>query len=537
MDIQSAQPPPFHYMFEANAHGLGAGAQMEVSKYPGGSIQQEQYRSGAKQFRPVPGRGYVYGPSGNWGNRHYYKYTPIKQNGGASGILSQIAQPNAYKYKVANLGRLGRVDPQLPRGGSIMRIVGNAGDGSEDMRSFDSGYDWRNGGQPGPPDLRPPADVGRPDLPGVPPIVNVPGTKEQEALLREPFEEQAAEFRVMNGIPDTPPPEQIPTQAIFENLAQPPNVNAGLPSPDGSDMSVDTVRTERAVEYFDLVVEMEIDEVEKQLISLRGSGAVIPFTQQANMQVESRVLALLESLRTAMEQNGAELPANVLTATGEIIDSIEDVLEEFRRDQSDADNLMQHILLMMHDYRQAIRQAAGSASSSESGSPITTLMGGSGGPTLAITGGSSSPSTALAVRRRDSDSSGPASADTDTQPPKLRRRNTDNFDDAAARRGGKSDDFKVPTLMSAPATTPAKAKKQADWLTRTIDRVVGDYLTPAQKKMIITGVSAYVIDLARNGATDVLESFIERIVRTLRLQANPREIARKIVAFIERQIG
>lgn len=168
MDIQTGQPPPFHFMFDASAHALGTGAPMSVSKYPGS--QPEQYSSGYRQFKPVPGRGYVYGPSGNWGNKHYYKYTPIKQHDGASGVLSQIEQPNAYKYKVANLGRLGSVDPQLPRGGSIMRIVGTGGgDGDEgDMRAFDSSYDWSNSGggnQKGPMDLRPQTDVGRGDLP------------------------------------------------------------------------------------------------------------------------------------------------------------------------------------------------------------------------------------------------------------------------------------------------------------------------------------------------------------------------------------
>lgn len=161
--VQTAQPPPYHFMFDASSNALGAGGMMEVKKYP--SAAAEKYLSGFRQFKPVPGRALVYDARGNWGQKHYYKYTPIRQQDGASGVLQQIAQPNAYKYKVANLGRLGRVDPQLPRGGNIMRIVGVGGD--DDMRAFDSNYDWRNSGQPGPADMRPKTDVGRADLPGI----------------------------------------------------------------------------------------------------------------------------------------------------------------------------------------------------------------------------------------------------------------------------------------------------------------------------------------------------------------------------------
>lgn len=169
--LQSPLVPPFHYMFDASAQSVGVGAPMSSGKYPGGTIQQSQYFSGLKQFKPAPGRGFVYGPSGNWGQHHYYKYTPVKQHSGASGILNQMDTQNAYAYKVANLGRLGAVDPQLPRGGSVMRVVGVADETATDDRTYDSGYNWQQGagGAQQVIDARPQGDVGRPDLPGIPP--------------------------------------------------------------------------------------------------------------------------------------------------------------------------------------------------------------------------------------------------------------------------------------------------------------------------------------------------------------------------------
>jgi len=426
MDTQTGQPPPFHYMFDANAHGLGAGAQMEVSKYPGGSIQQ--YMSGYRQFKPVPGRGFVYGPSGNWGNRHYYKYTPIKQNAGASGVLSQIAQPNAYKYKVANLGRLGRVDPQLPRGGSIMRVVGVAGNGSEDMRAFDSSYGWSNRGQPGPADVREQTDVGRADLPGVPVVTNVPEAVEQTAVLKEPFEEQRAEFRVVNGVPesasssgssgDSPSIPQIPTEAIVPDsaVAAPGNVNQ-LPSPSVSEMSVDSLasmlRMALIARNIDEAVAMEIDEFEEAMVEYRGAGAMIPATE--NFQVESRVNALIGSLRSAMTENEAELPANVLVMLGEIVDGMEDVLADYQNDRVSAEELHYYLRGLYNDYRQALQQAAGGSSSGGS-SPIVQQP-------------------AQITRRRSSGGSSRLSLGSRTGDGKYRKRDNDTLSKARKRRG------------------------------------------------------------------------------------------------------
>jgi hypothetical protein len=170
--IQTAQPPALHLMFDTTTSGIGDGANVQFKKYPGGTIQQTRYLSGRKQFKPVPGRGLLYGPRGNHGNRRYYKYTPYKQSGGASGMLNQIDTPNAYSYKAANLGRLGYVDPQLPRGGSIMRVVGSVQEEGAmqttgpDARTYDSNYNWRGGDGPvmGP---QPKPEPGRADLPGI----------------------------------------------------------------------------------------------------------------------------------------------------------------------------------------------------------------------------------------------------------------------------------------------------------------------------------------------------------------------------------
>lgn len=284
MDYQSAQPPPFHFMFDANAHGLGAGAQMEVSKYPGGSIQQEQYSSGYRQFKPVPGRGYVYGPSGNWGQRHYYHYTPIKQHDGASGVLSQIAQPNAYKYKVANLGRLGRVDPQLPRGGSIIRVVGRAGGDDEgDLRAFDSSYDWRNSGQPGPLEVRQRTDVGRADLPlGA---------------------NQATVF------PDTS------TQVTQTDLAAGVESGAQTDLAAGVESGAQTYMTAADIEELMTLLDESVaqaNELEREVRNLRAQIATEPSTSSTGVVTNEAIQAQVDELAAKFSELYAEYQAKLI---------------------------------------------------------------------------------------------------------------------------------------------------------------------------------------------------------------------------------
>lgn len=240
MDIQTAVPPPYHQMFDASASSVGMGMNMQASRYPGGVTQTTSYQAGFKQFRPVVGKTYTYGPRGNWGNRHYYKYTPIKQHSGASGVLNQIGAPNAYSYKVANtVARLGVIDPQLPRGGNIMRIVGVANEDTMDDRAFDSSYDWRNSGGAalGPMDPRGPPDVGRPDLPGLKPDGGGGGgggggkppggeTKYDKQTPPPPYDEQSG----ASAIAETPPPmyEETTAGAPGGTMEGPVRVDNGI---------------------------------------------------------------------------------------------------------------------------------------------------------------------------------------------------------------------------------------------------------------------------------------------------------------------
>lgn len=250
--IQTATPPAYHYMFDANSNSLGGGAVMAVSKYPRKS--SEKYMSGFRQFKAAPGRGFVHDNSrANWGSRHYYKFTPIKQSGGASGILQQIEQPNAYKYKVANMKRLGPIDPQLPRGGSIMRVVSTGGDDDVDPRTYDSNYNWSGaqgslnegvanesvpnagredivrpelpsnnnwGGPEGSPkDIRTGGDVGRADLPGIEPPTPPPPYTEMDLI---DFNGEVMRGISEPDIPRLPPPPEGKKRKKREKRLPPP---------------------------------------------------------------------------------------------------------------------------------------------------------------------------------------------------------------------------------------------------------------------------------------------------------------------------
>ena len=82
------------------------------------------YRSGHKQFNPPIGRGMLFGPKGTHGATYTSRRTIIKQHMGPGGVVDQASNATAFFLKQQKVMNLGKTDPHLPRGGSIMRIVG-----------------------------------------------------------------------------------------------------------------------------------------------------------------------------------------------------------------------------------------------------------------------------------------------------------------------------------------------------------------------------------------------------------------------------
>ncbi len=136
------------------------------------------YRSGLKQYKQLPGRSMIFGAKGTWGKVFEEKRIILKQISGASGIVQQASTPNAYFEKVNKLNRLGQIDPNLPRGGSVPRIVGGEQSGGEgDARAYDTNYPWRGGADisssidpPNPGRYDDPASIPKTPSPKPPPI-------------------------------------------------------------------------------------------------------------------------------------------------------------------------------------------------------------------------------------------------------------------------------------------------------------------------------------------------------------------------------
>lgn len=137
MDIIRADPVPLiSTFFDATHNVIGdLPSGQNAIRIPADRLFRKQYCSGRKQYAHQLGSGQVYGPQGTWMRGQTVKYVPIKQISGSAGVMNQLSSQNAYEFKAANLARLGYVDPQLPRGGSVIRVVGEERD--EDQQAFD----------------------------------------------------------------------------------------------------------------------------------------------------------------------------------------------------------------------------------------------------------------------------------------------------------------------------------------------------------------------------------------------------------------
>lgn len=132
--------------FQGSTSGIGGQSTETVSKYDSTFGFTFSYVPGSKRIHHKIG-GYRYnGPTGNWGHRILRKVNLRKQVQGAAGILSAnpMARIKNTKFISLNYG-LQRVDPFLPRGGNVPRVVDTSN--VEDPRSFYSDYNWGNAQQ------------------------------------------------------------------------------------------------------------------------------------------------------------------------------------------------------------------------------------------------------------------------------------------------------------------------------------------------------------------------------------------------------
>lgn len=480
-------------MFDASAHALGTGAPMSVSKYPGS--QPEQYSSGYRQFKPVPGRGYVYGPSGNWGNKHYYKYTPIKQHDGASGVLSQIEQPNAYKYKVANLGRLGSVDPQLPRGGSIMRIVGTGGgDGDEgDMRAFDSSYDWSNSGggnQKGPMDLRPQTDVGRGDLPLGTNGASFPSTGTQ------------TDIQLIGARPAA--------AAVGTQTDGGEGNDAGMQTDGGggNDVGVQTVMSgDDIAEYLTMIDEIGAQalDLQREVRDLRAeirAGKRAATTSSASTQTidfdafKAKVDELTAEFRAAYEeytQLRATIPTSSRGLTGDAKKEWQKAMLKMRRYDNQVFGKLKKELIELHEEAGYTSREAAAAVNEF----VQQLEG--------------EFASRVPAERRD---------------------------------GGTPDDDGEPSVPPAMRREPRnldEAERMADWVGNNVIDVLSYFMTPQQARIVAQKVWETVLSLFRRSATATIAILVERVMNLLanrpQNQAQAQEIAQRIIDYLTRLGG
>lgn len=121
-------------LMSGSTSGIGGQSTESHGRYaPGGHFQ---YTPGSNRYN-VPCKYNIIEAEGTWGSTVLSKYNPVKQIGGHAGYLNQkpISRLNKTDMVAMNIGRTA-VEPFLPRGGNVMRVVGT--DNSEEPIAFDT---------------------------------------------------------------------------------------------------------------------------------------------------------------------------------------------------------------------------------------------------------------------------------------------------------------------------------------------------------------------------------------------------------------
>lgn len=103
--------------------GIGGQSSEEHLRYPAEPTHHFKYVPGSKRFKK-PSKWNVHEAQGTWGHAHYQKVNIVKQRGGTAGYLNQQVLGYLNKNQMAARTINTADSSKLPRGGNIMRIVG-----------------------------------------------------------------------------------------------------------------------------------------------------------------------------------------------------------------------------------------------------------------------------------------------------------------------------------------------------------------------------------------------------------------------------
>jgi hypothetical protein len=129
-----------HKLMDGAVSGIGGQSSESVATYYMNTVYK--YNPGSKRVN-VPSRYYITEADGRRrGGAILQKYVPVKQIGATAGYLNQKPnRPSKNDMALVNSGQ-SSFDPNQPRGGSIIRVVGTQGD---DTMTQDQWDEWQRG--------------------------------------------------------------------------------------------------------------------------------------------------------------------------------------------------------------------------------------------------------------------------------------------------------------------------------------------------------------------------------------------------------
>lgn len=144
MDIINYDSTELSQKFFNTPSNVGGGLDTTFIKYDPSNVFINEYKAGLKQYKSAGGRLIVHKGGHTWGNTGQTLTVLQPTHSGEAGVLQQFETPSAYLFKAEQNKQIGAVDPNLPRGGSMMRVVDT--ENTADPKSYNVNFPWASGG-------------------------------------------------------------------------------------------------------------------------------------------------------------------------------------------------------------------------------------------------------------------------------------------------------------------------------------------------------------------------------------------------------